>query len=202
MQNDQLWGEWRSWSYSKKYMTGAQKRADSCPTGPPQRRSLISSVLERREQRNGNITGLANRELTPRALDTVDLRFTYGTTVKNQGGSSACVSFTTTTLVEATVKRTYMRVGITKDLSPLWVHACRSEMSTDLGTDFQYVYGKIGNSYFATEGCMPCMGLSRCPYVPGKSMRCQPIRQTSLHNQYQVVRIDKRLCCIWGCHRH
>ncbi|KAG5652206.1 hypothetical protein H0H81_005827 [Sphagnurus paluster] len=47
-----------------------------------------------------NLTGSERRGLTSRALDTVDLRSTYGTTVKNQGESGACASFATTTLVE------------------------------------------------------------------------------------------------------
>ncbi|KAF9527528.1 hypothetical protein CPB83DRAFT_855951 [Crepidotus variabilis] len=163
MQTDQLWGEWRSFSYSKKYSTGAQKRADGCPVGPPQRRdpNTLSPYLEMEQvakQDRDNITAapsLQNRELVSRALDTVDLRNTYGTTVKNQGSSSACASFTTTTLVEATVKRVYNRVGITKDLSPLWIHSCRAGTSSNLGNFFADIQRWVGNSYLATETCMP-----------------------------------------------
>ncbi|KAF8064280.1 hypothetical protein FPV67DRAFT_1504245 [Lyophyllum atratum] len=155
MQSDQLWGEWRSWSYTKSYLTSAQKRADSCPTGPPKKRSLELSALERRQQRNGNLTGFERRELTPRALDTVDLRSTYGTTVKDQGLSGACASFTTTSLVEGTIKRKYQRIGITNDLSPLWIHGCRAGSSTNLGNYFSDIYQWVGDSYIATESCMP-----------------------------------------------
>lgn len=80
-----------------QYSAGTQKRADSCPTGPPQRHGLVSSI---QKQRSANLTSSERRGLTSRALDTVDLRNTYGTTVKNQGQSGACATFTTTTLVE------------------------------------------------------------------------------------------------------
>jgi len=152
MQQDQLWGEFRSWSYSKQYSSGTQEQDAGCPTGPPQKRSLIPSVLE---QRNERPTVLKPSKLSSRALDTVDLRSTYGTTVKTQGQSNTCVSFTMTTLVEATIKRAYRRIGVTKDLSPLWIHSCRAGTSTNLGTTFADVNRWVGNSYLATESCMP-----------------------------------------------
>lgn len=42
---------------------------------------------------------------------------------------------------KATIKRKYQRLGITKDISPLWIHGCRVGASTNLGKWRQDISG-------------------------------------------------------------
>ncbi|KAJ6597134.1 hypothetical protein DFH09DRAFT_1072041 [Mycena vulgaris] len=97
----------------------------------------------------------AKRELQSRAPDSFDPRPSKVTSRKDQNNTSLCVSFTTTTMVEGTVQRTFDR-STTKDLSPIWVAVCRAQQtSIKAGNRMFAVLDAVGNSYIATEDCIP-----------------------------------------------
>ncbi|KAJ7681939.1 hypothetical protein DFH06DRAFT_1387914 [Mycena polygramma] len=98
---------------------------------------------------------VASQRIQSRAPPTFDPRPSQVTTRKNQGNTSVCVSFATTTIVEGTVQRTFSRTT-TKDLSPIWVAVCRAQRSDlDVGGHMSTTLDAVGNSWFANEDCMP-----------------------------------------------
>ncbi|KAJ6465500.1 hypothetical protein C8R47DRAFT_1224369 [Mycena vitilis] len=105
----------------------------------------------------------AFQELQSRAPLTFDPRPSQVTTRKDQSNTSTCVSFAITTIVEGTVQRTFSRTT-TKDLSPIWVAVCRAQRSDlDVGGHMATTLDAVGNSWFATEDCMPWSARSTDP---------------------------------------
>ncbi|KAJ8481333.1 hypothetical protein ONZ45_g15347 [Pleurotus djamor] len=143
--------------YANSNSISLKKRQNSCPTTPPRKRDFdvgldFNTTLE-------HVPVFHN--FTRRAPTSVDYRFTYPQTVKGQGPSSWCSAFTFTSVVEVSL---FFGMQTNVPLSPMWVAWCRAGTTGAIPSWFHELYAHVGNSYIATEACMPFSSLRPSDY--------------------------------------
>jgi hypothetical protein len=170
---------------------GLAKRG-TCPTTFPKKRGLLDlnayeAALAKRS--NGTTNSLVRRTTPSR----VDLRGTFQFIVKDQAQTGTCASHAFTTMMEGSVMKQFGR-GVPKQLSVTWIARCGAGiMSTDLGASWDNIYGKVKNSYQATETCMPWSSFAstrreECK-VYGPSAVAQPVKSLTLvYRRIRAVR--------------
>jgi hypothetical protein len=128
------------------------KRA-TCSTTFPQKRgfpdsNVVMAAFGKRS--NGTTGGLVRRALPNR----VDLR-TPSLIVKNQGTTGSCASHAFTTMMEGSAQK-QLYYTQAKQLSVPWIARCQAGIISDTeGATWDDIYGKVKDSYQATESCMP-----------------------------------------------